>query len=132
RMGFFDAATKPRHLDDLKAFLDDSTRRGYPHTMEFVPRERIREVVNSDRYLGGVLDWGSGHLHPLKLCVGEARAAAGLGVRIFENSSVIKLKPGAQVRVETGTGTVLASQVVLAGNAYLGNLHRYLYGRVLP
>lgn len=131
RMGVFEAATKPRHLDALQAFLDDGLRRGYPHAMAFIGRDRVREVVNSDRYLGGVLDWGSGHLNPLKLCVGEARAAAALGAKLFENTPALRVRPGARVDIHTATGRVNAAQVVLAGNAYLGKLNRYLQGRVL-
>ena len=38
-----------------------------------------------------VIDRRSGHLHPLNLCLGEARAAAAIGVQIFEGSPVTAL-----------------------------------------
>lgn len=43
-------------------------------------------MVGSDRYIGGMVDMGSGHLHPLNLALGEARAAQSLGVSLFEHS----------------------------------------------
>jgi gamma-glutamylputrescine oxidase len=30
----------------------------------------VRSVVGSDRYVGGLIDMGSGHLHPLNLALG--------------------------------------------------------------
>ena len=44
-------------------------------------------MVGSDRYIGGMIDMGSGHLHPLNLALGEARAAASPG-SLFEHSRV--------------------------------------------
>ncbi|MBE0762789.1 FAD-binding oxidoreductase, partial [Escherichia coli] len=47
----------------------------YRHEMRLVPAAEMRSVVGSDRYVGGLVDMGSGHLHPLNLVLGEAAAA---------------------------------------------------------
>jgi glycine/D-amino acid oxidase-like deaminating enzyme len=60
----------------------------------------------------------NGHLHPLNLCLGEARAAASLGADIFEHSPVISVEPGSMVSVRTADGTVTADAAIIAGNAY--------------
>ncbi|MEQ8206046.1 MAG: FAD-binding oxidoreductase, partial [Woeseia sp.] len=75
---------------------------------------------------------GNGHLHPLNLCIGEARAAEQLGVRIHEQTPVTRVLHGAKPRVVTPFGTVTANKVVLAGNAYLGRSERRLFGSVIP
>src|SRR5690606_30816263 len=87
---------------------------------------------NSDRYAGGLIDMGSGHLHPLNLALGEAAAAAALGVRLFEHSAVTRIEHGAQVTVHTAQGQVRAHTLVLACNAYLNDLEPTIGGKVLP
>ena len=75
---------------------------------------------------------GSGHLHPLNLALGEAAAAAQLGVKLFENSAVTRIDYGPEVRVHTAQGSVRAKSLVLGCNAYLKDLNPQLSGKVLP
>ena len=130
--GYCDLATKQRHLDGFEADYADLQRLGYPHPLRRVPKEAMREVIGSDRYVGGLIDMGSGHLHPLNLALGEAAAARSLGVQLYERSAVERVDYGGQVRVHTAQGSVRANQLVLAGNAYLGSLNKSLAGKVLP
>lgn len=58
------------------------------------------------------------HLHPLNLCIGEARAAQSLGATIYEQSPVIRIDQSSKPRVVTQQGSVTADAVVIAGNAY--------------
>ena len=71
-------------------------------------------------------------MHPLNLCIGEAKAAENLGARIFEQSTVKKITYGNNPAVYTEKGTVKANYLVVCGNAYLGNLVPHLDARVLP
>ena len=64
------------------------------------------------------MNMANGHLHPLKLCIGEARAATSLGVSIYEQSRVLDIEHGRRPRVVTQNGSVRADFVVIAGNAY--------------
>ena len=43
-------------------------------------------VLGTSLYHGGYIDTRSGHLHPLKLITGEARAAAALGVKFSKTA----------------------------------------------
>ena len=92
--------------------------------------------IASPRFHSGLHDPHSGHMHPLKYCLGLGRAAASLGVRIFENSPVVALEPGASastpVRVRTAQGEVTARHVLLAGNVYLQGLAPQLEKRIMP
>ena len=130
--GYCDLATKPRHLQNFEEELADLQRLGYPHPLRQLAKDQLGGVIGSDRYLGGLLDLGSGHLHPLNLALGEAAAAQALGVRLYEHSAAERIDYGAEVRVHTATGSVRARQLVLACNAYLGELHPQLAGKVLP
>ncbi|MFJ2535990.1 MULTISPECIES: FAD-binding oxidoreductase [unclassified Pseudomonas] len=106
---------------------------GYAHETRLVGPEQIRQqVVNAEGYAGGLIDMGSGHLHPLDLVQGEARLAASLGVRIFEQSPVLEIIHGTTVQVRCATGTVRAGSLVLGCNAHLDELEKQLSGKVLP
>ena len=132
KFGFVDLALKQRDLDHFRSEIDRKIRLNYPHRMQFVPKEEIVSVVGSKRYIGGLVNSGNGHLHPLDLCIGEARAAADLGARIFERSAVMRVHHGSAPVVETANGRVHAKKVVLAGNAYLGRAEPKLFGAVIP
>lgn len=130
--GYCDLATKPRHVEGFDADYADLMRLGYSHPLRRVAQDEMREVIGSDRYLGGLVDMGSGHLHPLNLALGEAAAAQTLGVRLFEQSAVTRIDYGKEVRVHTAQGNVRAGHLVLACNAYLRGLNPDLAGKVLP
>ena len=61
--------------------------------------------MRSERYLGGLIDSRSGHLHPLKYTQGLARAAEQAGARIFEQTPALRFAEGAEVTVRTERGT---------------------------
>lgn len=129
--GFVEVARRPRQvrgLEESARARDDQGRSDY----ELWDRDRTREMLGTDAFYGGFLCRRDGHLHPLNLCLGEARAARELGVRIFEHSPVIAIDHGARPRVRTAAGSVDADSVVLAGNAY-GRLEpRHLSNLVFP
>jgi glycine/D-amino acid oxidase-like deaminating enzyme len=132
KFGFLDLALFPKDMDYFRLEIERKEKRNYPHRMELISKEDMRSVVGSDIYIGGLVNRGNGHLHPLNLCIGEARAAEQNGARIFERSPVTNIRHGASPSVETAEGVMHASQVVLAGNAYLGKTEPKLYGSVIP
>jgi glycine/D-amino acid oxidase-like deaminating enzyme len=130
--GYCDLANKPSHLDAFAAEKAELQGLGYRHELRLLQAEQMHEVVGSDRYVGGLIDMGSGHLHPLNLALGEAAAAQSLGVQLFEDSPVSRIDYGAEVRVHTAQGLVRAAHLVLGCNAYLNGLNSTLAGKVLP
>ncbi len=132
KFGYLDLALNDA---DMRYFRDEIERKqklDYPHKMTLVEHADMPLHIGSQRYVGGLVNAGNGHLHPLNLCLGEARAAEQLGVQIHEQTAVTRVHHGAAPRVETAHGTVHASKVVLAGNAYLGRSERKLFGAVIP
>ncbi len=99
---------------------------------QWLSQHDIREALSSDAYFGGYLDSKGGHLHPLKLAFGLARAAVDAGAEIYEGTKVTSIIDGNLVRVATRRGVVTADQVLLAGNGYLGGLNPTLDARVMP
>ncbi|MBS98381.1 MAG: FAD-dependent oxidoreductase [Oceanospirillaceae bacterium] len=133
QMGYCDLALKPRHMQELEEdqrFLEGI---GYRHETRILQRDQMHQVVGSDRYIGGMVDMGSGHLHPLNLVLGEARAAREAGVKLFEYSPAQRIIKGERPQVETPRGKVTCNYLVLCGNAYIGHsLEPELGGKVLP
>ena len=132
KYGYMDVALKPRHMRAFESYHEELLRRGFGDDVRMVARDEMRTVLGSDAYIGGLINRRSGHLHPLNLCLGEARAAAGLGVRLFEGSEVLAIEHGPRPVVRTATGKVRADTVVLAGNAYQQLETRHLSGQVFP
>lgn len=126
------AAYTEQHMRDLEAKKALWQSHGMDDH-ELLDREAVRKHIGSDVYAGGMIDHSGGHMHPLNLVLGEARAFEGLGGVIYEHSPVTRVgqSPDSAV-VETSGGRVTAKTVVVCGNAYLGNVVPELTSRVMP
>ena len=132
RWGFCELANTPTQFAAFKGEQEHLAAMGYAHETRLVGPQDIQQVVGSSVYAGGLVDMGSGHLHPLNLVLGEAQLAESLGVRIFEHTEVLELIHGDTVQVRCAGGTVCADHLVLACNAHLEELEPRLSGKVLP
>ena len=130
--GFIETALKPRQMADLEEYAAEMERHNHPYPYELWDREKTRKMLGTDAYIGGFVSYRDGHLHPLNLCIGEARAAFELGVQIFEQSPVTGIEHGPRPRVRTAGGQVEADSVVLAGNAYHLLESRHLSNLTFP
>ncbi|MBW1250209.1 FAD-binding oxidoreductase [Pseudomonas tolaasii] len=132
RWGFCELANTPAQFAAFKGEQEHLAALGYAHEIRLVGPQDMRQVVGSTAYAGGLVDMGSGHLHPLNLVLGEAQVAESLGVQIFEQTEVLELIHGETVKVRCAGGTVRAASLVLACNAHLEELEPRLSGKVLP
>ena len=130
--GHLHAAMKPSHLTELRAFAEEAERRGMGDQVQLLDREGIRQNLDSPLYLGALKNLRNLHLHPLNLCLGEARAAHSLGALIFENSEVLEIVHGDRPAVITAQGRVNAKQVMLAGDVYHKLEPGQLKGKIFP
>lgn len=124
-------AVKPRHLEELADWAHELHEDYGYRSAGLLNRDELQGHVRSERYLGGLIDPRSGHLHPLKFTQGLARAAEAAGVQIFENSRVLRYADGSEVVVHTAHGTVRCAHLVLCGNAYIGAVAPPLARRIL-
>lgn len=129
--GYLDVAIKQRHLREFAADHERLVKADFPHEIKILTKNETRDLIGTDAYIGAHLNMGNGHLHPLKMCVGEARAAVSQGATIYEQSPVTRIEHGHKARVVTEHGAVTADFVVIAGNAY-HNLERKLRGVMFP
>lgn len=128
-------AVKPRHVRELYKWVYELQDEYDYRSVSFLDRAALSAHIKSERYLAGLLDTRSGHLHPLKYTQGLARAAESKGVQIFEHSRALKYSGGAaagdEVRLETAAGVLRCKYLVLCGNAYLGPVAPALARRIL-
>ncbi|MDA9444161.1 oxidoreductase [Bradyrhizobium sp. CCBAU 51745] len=106
----------------LKAAIDEAnwmTREMGSAEVRILDKRGVREETGSDIFVGGVLNPGSGGVHPLNYLRGLADGVARRGVQIFQESPVVKLRrEGEGVVAETPRGAVRARQAIIATNSY--------------
>ena len=92
-------------------------RRGAP--VELLDADQVAALTGSRYWHGGLRNTSGGHVDPLALARGLARAAMGAGARLYTRSPAIAMeRAGAAWRVRTDAASVLAERVVIATNAY--------------
>ena len=107
-------------------------RYNYPH-LHFMEKDETATRLGSARYHFGVYDKNTGHIHPLKLVVGLARAAQAAGARIHEKTPATRIVPeGGKVRIETARGTITADKALVATDAYTEKLEPVTAAHVMP
>ena len=121
--GELTVAHKARHeqsLWDYAAHLEKVYDYG---EVAVVSRDEVAAQLGTHTYYGGTLDRRAGHLHPLNLARGLARAAISLGAEIYESSEVMAMdRVGPHHVVKTSAGEVQCEHVVVACNGYLNGL----------
>lgn len=132
KTGHIQAAWKASHMAELEALHDEAIRRDAGLGTALLSAAEVSERLATDRYVGGLYNDSNLHLHSLKLCLGEARAAQRLGVRIHEQTPVLELPAGSGLRLKTPQGIVHADAVVLCGNAYHRLAGQRLRGMLFP
>jgi glycine/D-amino acid oxidase-like deaminating enzyme len=85
---------------------------------------RIERLIGTSNYHGGFLDRRAGTINPLAFTFELARIAEAAGARISENRECLRLgKTGDGWTLDlAGGGTIRARKVILATNAYSGDL----------
>ena len=123
--GYLHLAVNARKARALEQRLSDLAHTfGYP--TQWISPDDMGQWIASPRFHAGAFDPQSGHVHPLKYCLGLARIAARERVVVYENSPVIRLDRGQRPLVSTALGSVSCDFVVLTGNVYLGE-----YGKAI-
>ena len=127
KFGYLDVAIKKRHIRALHSHVEVLEKYAFPFEYQMLSKEETQSTIGTNAYIGGLINMCNGHVHPLNLCLGEARAAVSLGATIYENSPVLSIERNGKPKVVTEHGSVSAEFVVLAGNAY-HHLERKLRG----
>jgi gamma-glutamylputrescine oxidase len=133
RHGLIHAWHRPRFAAEDRAYAEAASHWGYDK-LHFLDKAEIAAQLGTDVYHGGLFDAGGGHLHPLKLVLGMARAAESQGAKLFENSRIQRFDyriDGARLHLANGA-KVLCRELLLCGNGLMAGLDRRVDARVLP
>ncbi|MEP2921541.1 MAG: FAD-dependent oxidoreductase [Sulfitobacter sp.] len=127
--GWFQPAHSPGRIAVSQKRVEAWQRYGFP--AELKTAAECRDILGSDFWFGGMYNPTGGHVNPLALVRGMAKAAEDLGAKIYEDSPVTGYaREGAHWIVKTGAGTVKARALILATNAYTGELNAALAPRL--
>jgi glycine/D-amino acid oxidase-like deaminating enzyme len=95
--------------------------------VELLSRDEVRDMTGSDAWYGGFWNKTGGHVNPLALARGLARAALGLGARIYARSPAISFeRRDDKWIVKTEKGEISGRALVVATNAYSGEFSKSL------
>lgn len=98
-------------------------RREVGADVQLLDAAEARRRIGSSAYSGGLFDPRGGMLQPLRYLRGLARAAQARGVSIHEEVRALSLSRNNGLwTVQTSAGEIQAEQVLIATNAYSGNL----------
>ena len=133
RTGEIDVATEPYQARELREWHEEMSRRGLAEGVEFLDADAVREQVDSPTFQAGLWDRrGVAMLNPAKLAWGLKRACVELGVRVYENTPALTLKPyGPGMAVRTPYGRIRARRVALGTNIF-PNLVRRVRSYTVP
>ncbi len=130
--GVLHAELKAKNVPEYQRYVDKLRRQYDYDQISYLDKSEISDALGTDIYAGGTMDWGAGHLHPLKYALGLARASRDAGVRIYESTRVETLKSTSPAKLITKQGVVTAKYVVLGCNGYLGALEPTVAKHVMP
>lgn len=126
-------AAKRAHINELKEEIEHLEAVYSYEQLTGVDKEDLGSLSSARGFHYGVVDAGARHLHPLKYCLGLARAAIGAGAQIHEQSRATNLRLNSEgVLVQTGAGSVQADRLVLACNGYLEKLYPPIASNIMP
>src|SRR4051812_21659173 len=95
--------------------------------VELLSKEQVADMTGSDAWYGGFWNKTGGHVNPLALARGLARAALGLGARIYARSPAISFeRRNDKWIVKTAKGEISGRALVMATNAYSGEFSKSL------
>jgi glycine/D-amino acid oxidase-like deaminating enzyme len=95
--------------------------------VELLSRDQVRDMLGSDAWFGGFWNRTGGHINPLALARGLARAVLGLGGRIYARSPAESFeRRNDRWVVKTAKGEISGRALVVATNAYSGEIVKSL------
>ncbi|GAB1469163.1 FAD-binding oxidoreductase [Chloroflexota bacterium] len=137
RCGSIEAASKPAHFERLKR-EQETLREVVNFETHLFSKDTVRAELGTDAYHGLLVNPRSGSLQPAKYVRGLAMAAERAGANIHEGVRVKNIErrqasmDGIRFKVHTEAGVVEAKDVIIATNAWTGNLIPKFRMRVFP
>jgi glycine/D-amino acid oxidase-like deaminating enzyme len=122
--GTIGVATQQWHIDEIQEA--QAMHHRYNQSAVILDRQEMSARVKSPTYLGGLyVPDGTAIVNPARLAWGLRRISEKLGVVIYDNSPVSDIQESSgRLAVTTPRGSVRASKVIVATNAYRSPIRR--------
>jgi gamma-glutamylputrescine oxidase len=131
--GMIHARHRPGGEAEDAAHIEHMARRYGYDGLSLIGTDDLASELGTDVYHGGLIDRGGGHLHPLNLALGLARAAISAGAVIHEQTRATAWRrAGGKIVVETASGRVTCDQLILSGDGSLHRMAGRARARVMP
>ena len=99
--------------------------------VELLSLQQVRDMLGSDAWYGGFWNKSGGHINPLALSRGLARVVLEKGGRIYARSPAMSFeRRNGKWLVKTAKGKIGGRALVLASNAYTGEIARSLAPKI--
>ena len=139
RCGNIEAASTPAHFTALKK-EQETLREVAGYEVKILPKNEITAELGTQSYHGLMVNPRSGSVQPAKFVRGMALAAFRAGAEIHEGTRVTGIdrvadpaaRDGIRFKVRTTRGDILAKDIVLAANAWIGRIAPQFRQRVFP
>jgi len=123
--GWIQPVHTPGRMKIAERRYEQWSRYGAP--VELLTRQQVRDLTGSEIWFGGFQNPTGGHINPLALARGLTRGALDRGARIFTETPVRTISYAhGKWYAATPTGRVTAQRLMLATNAYTGEMTREL------
>lgn len=125
RNGCLEVYTDPQRAEEAHARVEAWNAAGVP--VEFLPAS----ALGMNAVHGAILDPLAGRLNGFALLQSMRAALLAANVELYEDTRVLRVRPGAEVAIESPRGEVRARAIVLATNGYTPSLGFFKSG-ILP
>lgn len=119
--GWLWTATTTAQLGAWEGVVRHCERHGVP-AFERLAAPEVARRAGSQAHREGVFMANAAIVQPAALARGMRRVALARGVRIFENTRVVRFSRAAPVRIETVAGSLVSEKLVLACNAWAASI----------
>jgi len=136
RNGNIEAASKSGHFERLKV-EQETLARVADYEVRIVPPEQAASELGTGFYHGLMVNERSGGLQPAKFVQGMVLAAERAGADIHEGTRVLGIEKnvshnGSRFTIQTSRGVTSAKEVLLAANAWIGQVVPQFRTKVFP
>jgi len=131
--GSLGLALGAEQLEEVRASVDTLRADGF--NAQWLERAEVQELIHTPlgpEIVGGKFLPGQALVHSARLIQGLVQAAQRHGARVYQAQALKLTQDGARVRVETSRGTLNAGAVVLAVNAWTGEVIPELRELIVP
>lgn len=129
--GYAYLGTNDRQKKTLEAWEKEFKNLDNENEIYLATGSEVKNVIGSDTYTSALVHMGAGHVHSLNLLLGEAKALASYGAKIYEYSAALEVNYGETITVRTAKGSVKAKKLLWACDGFNNKIEPSIYKKTI-